>query len=46
MKKVYETPNVVITAFDTMDSTNVTVFKSVAGPQSKNKVNVKTGTLG
>lgn len=46
MKKVYETPKVVITAFDSNDSTNnLKLVRSVAAPTSTHKANVKTGTL-
>lgn len=45
MKKVYETPNVVITTFDSVDATSVTVARSIGGPISTNsRKSTKTQT--
>lgn len=47
MKKTYETPNVVITTFESIDATNAIQFaRSAGGITSGNKINVTTGTLG
>ena len=47
MKKVYETPNVVITTFDSLDTTSIAYSRSAAAPTSTNKAKVTTtGTLG
>lgn len=47
MKKIYETPNVVITTFETIDSTNALKFaRSIGGPSNANAKKVTTTTLG
>ncbi len=47
MKKVYETPNVVITTFESLDAINTTAYStSIAGPKSANTAKVtKVTTL-
>lgn len=45
MKKVYETPNVVITTFDSVDATSVTVASATGGTVINNKKQIKITTL-
>lgn len=45
MKKIYETPNVVITAFDATDNTNINYAAGPSNVGAPSSNNVKSVTL-